>query len=115
MDYCKPIPYEGCTVESADTPGLSLTCWRIKSEDGDVRTDFCEEGATKVFYDGPEPGDFDGIMAADLDDCRALKATWPNWEAMRERNPDQAQLDRAVAEMHKALKFYIGKEPKPDS
>lgn len=118
VNYCKPIPFEDCqtcTVEFADTPGTLLTCWRIRSEDGQVRTGFCEEGATKVFYDGPVPGDFDGIKAADLKDCRALKATWPTWEAMRERNPGQEERDRAVAEMHGWLKTIKGKERQPDS
>jgi hypothetical protein len=117
MKYCKPIPYEGCqtcTVEFADTEGQFLTCWRIVSEDCQVRTGFCEEGAKNAFYDGPDPGDFDGIRAADLNDCRAIKATWPSWEAIRVRDEGQEQRDREVAEMHKALKFYRGVELKPD-
>jgi hypothetical protein len=116
-DYCKPIPYEGCqtcTVEFTDTPGGVFTAWRIKSEDGQVRTGLCEEGANAgVYYKDPEYGDYD-LKAADLNDCRAIKATWPSWEAMRARDPGQEQRDREVAEMHEAWKFYRGVQIKPD-
>lgn len=87
ITYCKPIRYDALTVEFADSPGGFLTEWRIRSEDGRVRTGFCEDGAAKVFYCEPDAdlGDLDyHLEAADLSDCRALKATWPTWEAARD-------------------------------
>jgi len=93
-NYCKPIRYDGgqtCAVEFADTPGGIITSWRIKSEDGRIRTGICEDGAVCVSYCEPEAdfSDLDNVLKpADIYDCRALKATWPTWEAMRERNSE---------------------------
>ena len=88
-NYCEPIPYESaggnCTVEFADTPGGFLTNWRITTQSGEVRTGFCEEAGKKVF-DAEPNAPFDDLtyapQAADLHDCRAIKATWPRWEEM---------------------------------
>src|SRR5687767_8351587 len=91
IKYCKPIRYEGCqncTVEFADTPGRAFTSWRLRSDEGPVRTGFCDEGAVRSFYNGPIPGDLDGIRPVSINDCRALRATWPTWEAIRDPDAD---------------------------
>ena len=94
FNYCKPIPYdaaENCTVEFADTPGGFLTNWRINWKDGQVKTGFCEDGAAKVFYCEPEAdlGDLNyRLVPGNLNDCRALKATWPIWEVTRDAEPE---------------------------
>lgn len=108
LNYCKPIPYEGCqscTVEFAETPGGGFTAWRIKAEGGHVRTGLCDEEGERpgVYYKDPVYSDYD-LKSASIDDYRAIKATWPSWEAIRERDPNLDENIRAVAEMHGWLK-----------
>ena len=90
LRYDEPIAYSGsrpCTVEFASTLGGAWTHWRIKYEDGEVRTGFCAEEATMVIRCAPGADiiDYDTpLQKPDIHDCRALKSVWLTWKAVRE-------------------------------
>jgi hypothetical protein len=97
--YCKPIPYDGCqhcTVEFAETRGGFLFSWRITSEtdhgQAETRVGICEWGAKAIFYYDylatRDTLDHD-FQEAERDDCTAIAATWPTWQATLEaRHPE---------------------------
>lgn len=72
-----------------------MISWRITLEDGSVTTGFCGEEARRViyytpvtFYDSLTADPPDEFASPSFYDCRALKATWPIYEAMRKANED---------------------------
>lgn len=110
--YCPPIPYDGqqpCTVEFAETAGGGvLFSWRISSEadhrKGKTRIGICEWGAKSIFYydylatrDSLE----DDFQTADREDCAAIAAAWPTFEAMREELLDRAHFEEIYRDYKK--------------
>lgn len=84
--YCKPIPYDGGTVQYAGRTGV-ICSWRITSDAdhwrGKIREGMCGWGGEPIFYHDHEAVEYeDEFQSADRDDCYAIKATWARWEAM---------------------------------